>query len=352
MISTPFVAVPPRDYGGTELVIHELVEGLVAAGHDVTLFATGDSLTSAELRAFYPEAKWPPEPFIDLNHISWAMHQAAAEPFDVVHVHAACALAIARMTPDLPVVYTLHHARDPRLSAFYEHFPEVQFVAISADQRRRAPEIAHCRVIHHGLDGSRYGATDRPDDYVCFVGRFAREKGLHNAIDAAAAAGVPIRVAGSVHPPDRPYAESCLTERLAAPGVTLLGPVGMTAKTGLLREARALLAPIEWDEPFGLIMVEAMLSGCPVVAFPRGSVPELVEPGITGFVVDSIDAMADAIAPGGAVDRIDRLRCRARAVRRFSRARLVEEYERCYAQVAAGSDRTPNRPGRRPSTAA
>ncbi|HET7600280.1 MAG TPA: glycosyltransferase family 4 protein [Gemmatimonadales bacterium] len=344
VLSTPFISTPPRDYGGTELVLSELTEGLVARGHDVTLFATGDSQTSAELRACYATAQWPPDPFTDLDHVSWALRQASQGGYDIVHVNSAAALAMARLCPGLRVVYTIHHPHEPRLSAFYGKMKQVQYVAISADQRSREPELTRCRVIHHGLDPLRYSWTERAEDYVCFVGRLAPEKGAHTAIDAARAAGVRIRVAGRVHPPDRPYGQQHLTTRLAEPHVEYLGAVGPAAKAPLLRGARALLAPITWDEPFGLILAEAMLSGCPVVAFPRGSVPELVEPGVTGFVVESVEEMAAVIAPGGPVDRINRRQCRARAVQRFSRSRLVADHERLYADVleqAARAGRAP-----------
>jgi glycosyltransferase involved in cell wall biosynthesis len=339
MISTPFVPTPPRDYGGTELVVAELTEGLLARGHDVTLFATGDSHTSGELRFFHSQAQWPPDPFIDLNHVSWALRQVVLdESYEVVHLHSACGIAMARLRPDLRVVYTMHHAHEPRLSTYYAHLQEVQYVAISADQRSREPELGLCPVIHHGLDPARCDWTEHAQNYVCFVGRFAREKGAHVAIDVAAAAGVPIRVAGRIHPPDRPYAAEELGHRLAQPHVRYLGAVGRAAKTPLLCHARALLAPIAWDEPFGMILIEAMLSGCPVVAFPRGSIPELITPGVTGFIVQSAEEMAAAIAPSGPVDQIDRRECRHVAAARFSRDRMVSDYERLYAEVVATPD--------------
>jgi glycosyltransferase involved in cell wall biosynthesis len=347
MISTPFVSVPPRDYGGTELVVHELVEGLLDRGHDVTLFATGGSTTRAELRTLYDAPEWPPEPHVELDHVSWAMRQVAEGDYDVVHAHSSSALALGRLAPGIPMVYTLHHARVEALSRYYCRFPEVEFVGISEDQCRRETG-AECVVIHHGLDPSRYSWTERPERYVCFVGRFAREKGPHTAIKAAMQAGVPIRVAGSVHPPDRPYAEAELLPLLQEPSVTHLGPVGAERKESLLRGARALLAPIDWDEPFGLILIEAMLSGCPVVAFGRGSAPELVEQGITGFIAASRSEMTDLIRPGGPVDTLDRALIRDRAVQRFHRSRMVAEYERVY-HTAAGRGR---RAGRRPITAA
>ena len=348
MISTAFVPVPPRGYGGTELVVHELVEGLLDRGHDVTLFATGDSRTRGRLRALYPEPQWPPDPLTDLNHVSWAMQRVAAGAYDVVHSHSAAALAVARLAPRTPLVYTLHHVHEPSLSDYYRHFPRVEYVAISRDQCDRETGVRQCAMIHHGLDPAPYHWTERPEPYVCFVGRFAREKGPHTAIDVAARAGVPIRIAGEVHPPDHAFFRAEVERRLGEPHVSYLGPIGMDDKAPLLCHARALLAPIDWHEPFGLILIEAMLSGCPVVTFGRGSVPELIEHGVTGFIAGSVEEMSQLIRPGGPVDRLDRRRIRARAVRRFGRDRMVAEYEEVYHAAALRT-----RPPRgRPITAA
>lgn len=348
MISTPFLPVPPRDYGGTELVVHELVEGLLDRGHLVTLFATGDSRTRATLQARFEEAVWPPEPYAEVDHVSWALRQAAQGDFDLVHAHSPTALAVARLTPGLPMVYTIHHAQEPALSRYYAHFPEVDFVAISGDQCRRETGPDWCTVIHHGLDARRYEWRDRAGDYLCFVGRLAPEKGPLTAIEVATRAGVPLRLAGSIHPCDQAYVDTKVRPRLSDRGVTWLGRVGMDRKVPLLRDARALLAPIEWNEPFGLILIEAMLSGCPVVAFGRGSVPELVQPGVTGFVAASQDEMVELVRPGGPVDALDRRRIREVAVRRFDRARMVTDYERVYQAALLRS----RRPGLRSSTAA
>jgi glycosyltransferase involved in cell wall biosynthesis len=347
MISTPFVAVPPRDYGGTELVVHELVEGLLERGHEVTLFATGDSDTRASLRALYDAPQWPPEPYADLDHVSWALSQVAEGDFDIVHAHSPCALALGRLVPSARLVYTLHHAREEPLSRYYRRFPEVEFVAISRDQSRRETGVSSSAVIHHGLDPSRYHLSE-PESYVCFVGRFASEKGPHTAIEASLRAGVPIRLAGDVDPTDREFAEAGVLPLLQEPSVTYLGLVGTGQKATLLAGARALLAPIEWDEPFGLILIEAMMSGCPVVAFPRGSAPELIEEGVTGFIASSVEHLADLIRPGGAVDELDRTLTRAHAIQRFHRHRMVADYERLYQAAPARTRRA----GKHPITAA
>lgn len=336
MISTPFVSVPPADYGGTELVVHELAEGLRLRGHDVTIFATGDSSPRARLRALYRVAQWPPEILADINHVSWALERIAAEgTYDLVHAHSAVALACGRFVPQLPLVYTLHHTRQEDLSAFYRFFPTATYVAISERQRRREIPLRYVDVIHHGLDPARYQQRPHAGNFVAFLGRLAQEKGPHSAIDAAAAAGVPIVVAGGVHPPDEAWARRELTERLRQSHVTYLGPIGDAVKIPLLRDARALLAPIDWEEPFGLVFIEAMLSGCPVVAFARGSVPELVEEGVTGFVAASLDEIAALVRPGGKVDAFDRQACRLRAIERFGRDRMVLQHERLYQRVLA-----------------
>ncbi|HET8654931.1 MAG TPA: glycosyltransferase family 4 protein [Longimicrobiaceae bacterium] len=334
MISTPFLSVPPRNYGGTELIVHELVEGLVERGHRVTLFATGDSRTSAELRFLYPEAQWPPNLMPDLNHVSWAIQSVRDEDFDLVHVHSADALAFARLLPEIPMVYTLHHVRDEDLSAFYPYFQEPHYVAISRAQAEREVPLTHLNVIHHGLDPSRFewraGAVE---PYVVFLGRFTEVKGPHTAMEVAARAGLPIRVAGEVHAVDQEFAEREVLPRFEQPHVSYVGCVGMEEKVPLLRDARALLVPITWEEPFGLVMIEAMLSGCPVIAFPRGSVPELVEDGVTGYVVESEEEMVRTIRPGGPLDVFDRQRCRERAVERFGRDRMVEDHLALYRRI-------------------
>jgi glycosyltransferase involved in cell wall biosynthesis len=335
LISTPFLAVPPRSYGGTELIVHELAEGLVQRGHDVELFATGDSETSADLRFLYPVAQWPPETLTDLNHASWAMQQIVeGGSFDIIHAHSAVALACTRFAPNVPMAYTIHHVRDEQLSRFYRFYADPQYIAISQDQCRREVPLPHITVIHHGLDPAKYQFTaNSTSDYVCFIGRFAEIKGPHTAIDAARAAGVPIHVAGEAHLPDQRWAEAELEPRLRQEHVRWLGPIGQPAKTSLLAQARALLSPVAWNEPFGLILIEAMLSGCPVVAFPRGSIPELVENGVTGFIATSFDEMVELIRPGGAVDSIDRVRCRRRAVERFSADRMVNEHVALYERI-------------------
>ena len=339
LISTPFVSVPPKDYGGTELIVHELAEGLVARGHDVTLFATGDSRTSARLEFLFPEPRWPPDPLTEINQMSWALARVARDRFDVVHCHAASALPLGRLMTRPPFIYTLHHVRVDSLSEFYRYFPWVWFVAISERQRELETPLPRITTIHHGLDPGRYRPSTAPGDHVCFIGRLSQVKGPDVAIDVAEAAGVEIHVAGRVHRDDEDptFADREMLPRLERPHVRYLGGVGMEAKVELLSSARALLMPLAWEEPFGLVMIEAMLTGCPVVAFPRGSAPELVEQGITGFLVDDAAEMAEVIRTR--LGDFDRERCRNRAIERFSRDRMVDAYEAYYRRALGASPR-------------
>src|SRR5690606_13231771 len=350
LVSTPFVAVPPRDYGGTELVVYELAEGLVAAGHDVVLFETGDSRTTARLEWLLPHAFWPPESLAALNHSSWAMARVVQDGFDVVHVHSAEALALARLAPDIPMVYTIHHERDALCSAYYPFFPDVYYVTISERQRQLEVPLPHVRTIHHGLDASRYAGPTRAGDYVCFIGRLSRPKGPHVAIDVAERAHVPIVVGGAIHAEDEPrgFAEREVLPRLGRPHVRYLGKVGMEQKSEVLRGARALLMPLAWEEPFGLVMIEAMLCGCPVVAFPRGSAPELIEEGVTGFLVPDADAMVETIR--SRLDGFDREACRRRAAERFGRDRMVADHVAWYREARRRP--APSRSGERLGAAA
>ncbi len=335
MISTPFVSVPPRRYGGTELIVAELVTGLAAAGHDVTLFATGDSRPppGVALHARFAKAHWPPDPHVELDHAEFAVEQIAATPrrFDVVHAHVPSVLTFAAML-HAPLVYTVHHdAGDDyaRLQSVYRRC-RAQFVAISERQRALMPELAGARVVYHGLDPARYRLGRGDGGYCLFLGRLSRAKGPHVAIDVARAAGIRIRLGGVPHWQDHDYHATELAPRLRAKGVVAVGEVGGSAKRDLLAGARALLFPIAWDEPFGLVMIEAMLSGTPVLAFDRGSVREVVDEGVTGFVCR--DA-ADMAARLRTLDGFDRVACRRRALQRWTTARMVRDHLALYEQL-------------------
>ena len=327
VVSTPFVPVPPRGYGGTELVIAALVGAVRRLGHDVVVFATGDS-SIAGCRARFRRAVWPPDPYAELLHCRAAAEEIAREPFDVVHGHAPALLAFAGEL-GAPLIHTIHHAADDALARYYAAAPPAYRVAISARQAALARPAPHA-VVHHGLDPGLYPGCGPGGDLAVVLGRICWAKGTDLAIAAALRAGLPVLVAGARHDDraePRGWAEDVLAPALRAPGVRWRRRVGVAGKRRLFASARALVAPLRWEEPFGLALVEALLAGCPVVATPRGAVPELVEPGVDGFLVDGGEETADALR---AAAGLDRAAIQARARRRFSAARMAAEYVAIY----------------------
>lgn len=332
LVSTPYLAVPPLKYGGTELFIHSLCEGLIEKEVDVTLFATGDSRACARLRYYHKAGFWPPEPMIELQHLGWALYQISQQDFDIVHVHAPAALSYQNFLGDTPMVYTLHHGYDAALERYYHFFPEVNFCCISHRQKALQFGDTNYPVIHHGLMPSDYTPGFRAGDYVLYMGRICREKGTHMAIDAARLAGFKIIVAGEPHAHDGSYFKTEVKPRLELPGVEYVGGVGGEEKGELLRHAYALLFPIEWEEPFGLVMLEAMLSGTPVISFRRGSTLEVIDEGVTGYLVPpgDVHAMGNAIKK---TRQLDRRNCRERAEIRFCHRRMTKEYLQVYQDI-------------------
>jgi glycosyltransferase involved in cell wall biosynthesis len=330
LVSTPFVPVPPRGYGGTELVVAELALALRERGIEVVVYATGDSrLHGTEVRSYFPEARWPPDPNVDATHAAWCLRDIARDPqgFDLVHLHSVAAVELSRLCP-YPMLSTLHHDRDPDLSRMYAANPHVRLVAISASQAYREPAPVTA-VVHHGLSADRFPFLPE-QGYLLYLGRYSREKGPHLAIDVAARAELPLLMAGEPHEHD--YFEQELAPKMHKHGVIDLGAVGGPRKATLLAHARALLFPIQWDEPFGLVMIEAQLSGVPVLALRRGSVPEVIEDGITGLVADD----PSELIPGARIsDKLfDRARIRELARRRWSADRMAGDYLRLYQDAA------------------
>jgi glycosyltransferase involved in cell wall biosynthesis len=327
LVSTPFVSVPPRGYGGTELVVAELAKALTARGVEVVVYATGDSdLPGIEVRSYFPAAQWPPDRDIERVHATWSLRDAARDPrgFDVIHVHSPCAVEMARLA-NCPVICTLHHDFDAELTDLYRRVPQVKLVAISRSQARREPAPISA-VVHHGLDPSRFQPMPE-QGYLLFLGRYDRVKGVTQAIEVAVRAGVPLLMAGAPH--ELEYFEQEVKPLIARHGVFEVGPVGGARKSALIARARALLFPIEWEEPFGLVMIEAMLSGVPVLGTSRGAVPEVVDDGITGVICD--DA-TELVAAARIADKLfNRERIRQEAVQRWSAARMADEYLRLYS---------------------
>jgi glycosyltransferase involved in cell wall biosynthesis len=330
LIAPPFIPVPPVRYGGTELFIGQLAKGLKARGVDVVVYSNGEATVPVERRWLYPQSQWPIQGEVydnlkDQNHTSWAVHDAAAE-CDVIHVNNVPGLMFSRFLPQ-PFVYTMHHPHLDVLSAFFAYFPEIEYVTIS-DFQRHQEKMPRIRTIHHGLDFARYRCCEQKRDYLAFIGRIAPVKGPHLAIEIAKRAGMPLKLAGEVQPLFREYFEREIKPHLDGKNVEFIGEVDLAAKNDFLGHARALLFPIQWDEPFGLVMIEAMACGAPVLALSRGSVPEIVQ-GPSGAVCGSIDEMVELVRD---LDP-DPAAVRAYAEERFSIERMAAEYHALYEEL-------------------
>lgn len=339
MVSPPWIPVPPPGYGGIEWVVHLLVEELVRGGHDVTLFATGDSSTSAELRFVHeralPHLMHATQP--DAMHVGAAYREiarraATGDPFDVVHDHTAwLGAAFAPLLP-VPVVHTIHGAFHPENRAFYGLFRDhAAFVTVSDYQQKDFPGLPYAGAVHNAVDVASYPYRTKKDDFVLCLGRVHRSKGQAIAVRVAKAAGIPIVLAGKIDPGDaQAYFDEEVLPTIDGESVRFLGEVADASKRELLAGARALLFPIQWAEPFGIVMIEAMAAGTPVIAMRNGAVPEVVADGETGFVCDDEKEMIAALER---TDEISPERCRLECERRFSPARMAEAYLEIYQRV-------------------
>ncbi|MFT3766949.1 MAG: glycosyltransferase family 4 protein [Minicystis sp.] len=332
ILSTPFIRVPPAGYGGTELFCYELAEELHARGHDVTLFTTGDSTTTCRKRWLYAHPEWPPTSSDEVSHAAFCLAEVARGGFDVVHVNSPLSVPFSRFVA-VPFVCTLHHHREPQMSRLYAAHPRVSYVGISRRQLELETPLPDATVIHHGLSPERYPESERHDGYLLHLGRYAQEKGTHMALDVARASGLPIVLAGRTHPQDTKYFAEHVAPRLNAPGVSEVGEADHPKKLALLRGARAVVCPLQWEEPFGLIAIEAMLCGTPVLGFARGAYPEIVEEGVTGFLAPPSDLAALARL-AAQLDGFDRRACARRARERFTTAIMTDAYEALYKRVA------------------
>ena len=329
-------SVPPALYGGTERVVSFLADELVRQGHDVTLFASGDSRTDATLVPACPSALRLNERCRDpiAPHV-YMLEQVAqqADAYDVIHFHTAhLHFPMVRRLPDVAHVTTIHGRLDlDELKPLYEEFADVPLVSISDAQRRPIPDAGWIGTVHHGLPSDLLAFHEGPGRYLAFLGRVSPEKRVDRAIAIATACGIPLRIAAKVDPADKDYFEHRIRPLLDNPLVEFIGEIGEGDKNAFLGGATALLFPIDWPEPFGLVMIEALACGLPVVAFAGGSVCEVVDDGVTGFVVNSVDQAIRAVERIG---RIDRRACRAAFERRFTVRRMASQYVRIYRHVA------------------
>jgi glycosyltransferase involved in cell wall biosynthesis len=328
-------AVPPKRYGGTERVISYLTEELVRQGHEVTLFASGDSQTSARLVSCCPQALRLDESVNDpVPHTLMMLDRvrACADQFDILHFHTE--LEHFPLFQDIAerTVTTLHGRLDANeLSPFYTRFSDFPLVSISDDQRRPMPRVNWVGTVYHGLPLELLPFSPSAEGgYLAFLGRIAPEKRPDRAIEIAKRSGVPLRIAAKIGDQDRPYFEEHIRPLFNDPLVEFMDEIGESAKAAFLGQARALLFPIDWPEPFGLVMIEAMACGTPVIAYPEGSVPEIIEDG-TGFVVNNTDEAVHAVAR---LDELDRAAIRNRFEERFSARRMAHDYVEIYRRLA------------------
>lgn len=335
-----FESVPPKYYGGTERVVSYLTEELVRQGHDVTLFASGDSVTQARLVATTRRALRLDKHCADQLAPQMLMLERvvrAASSFDVIHFHVDYLHFPYSRRHTTAHLTTLHGRLDlPELVPLYREFRDMPVVSISAAQRDPLPFAHWMGTVYHGLPQHLYRFRAEPGDYLAFIGRVAPEKRVDRAIAIAKRVGLPLKIAAKVDAVDREYFESVIEPLLDDPLVEYIGEIGEGEKQELLGEARVLLFPIDWPEPFGLVMIEAMACGTPVIALRRGSVPEIVEHGRTGFVVGDLD---EAVAAAERIDELSRQRCREVFEERFTAARMAHDYLELYAWLLEAGGR-------------
>ncbi|MBI4492484.1 MAG: glycosyltransferase family 4 protein [Chloroflexi bacterium] len=335
-IASPlFESIPPQRYGGTERVVSSLTEELVRRGHEVSLFASGDSRTGARLVAITREALWPRHE--ELDH--WPFHLLElgslferAHDFDLVHTHLEYfPLPFIRLART-PCVLTMHGRLDlleyQRLFAAY---PDANLVSISNNQRRPLPYSNWVATVYNGIELEDFTFRSDPADYLAFLGRMWPEKGVEDAIEIARQAGMPLRIAARINHHEQEYFRQRIQPRLDPPAVEYVGELDQRQKNVFLGHAYALLFPIRWPEPFGLVMVEAMACGTPVIARRAGAAPEVIVDGATGLLCDSVEEMALAC---GRIQELDRAACRRRVAERFSVQTMVDGYERVYRSLA------------------
>ena len=339
MLAPLWERVPPEKYGGTELVVYNLTEELVRRGHEVTLFASGDSITSAKLRSIRLRALRPhPD---QLNPGCYSMLHAAecfrhADRFDLIHNHAGWnAIPMAALV-STPTVTTLHDRVNGEGAMVFRHYEEHPCISISNSYRECAPWLNYVATVHNGIMVERFPFRDRPDadPYLAFLGRFSPEKATHLAIAAARRAGWRLKIGAKLpdNPRDEQYYKEVIMPQIDGDQIQYLGELNHDQKVELLSGAHALMFPIQWDEPFGLVMIEALACGTPVIACCRGSVQEVIEPGVAGLVCEEVEELPGAIARIGEVDRAG---CRAYVEQHFSVGAMTDAYLVAYDQVLA-----------------
>jgi glycosyltransferase involved in cell wall biosynthesis len=335
-IAPLYESVPPKLYGGTERIVAYLAEELLRRGHEVTLYAAGDSTVNVPLAAGFPQSLR----LAGLDHFGPAFHLPMlsdvydhASHFDIIHSHVDClSFPLARLV-QVPTVSTMHGRLDlNELLPIYRSYSDLPMVSISNDQRRPLAELNWIRTVYHGLPRNLLKFSPQSGNYLAFLGRMSPEKRPDLAIEIARRSGVPLKIAAKVDRVDREYFESVIKPLLSSPGIEFIGEIDETQKEQFLGEALALLFPVDWPEPFGLVMIEALACGTPVIATPCGSVPEVLRHGVTGFIGSSVDELVASVHKIG---EIPRQKCRAEFEKRFTVEVMAANYEDVYHQLAS-----------------
>jgi glycosyltransferase involved in cell wall biosynthesis len=346
-----FESVPPKYYGGTERVVSYLTEELVRLGHEVTLFASGDSVTAARLVATTYRSLRLDEKCIDqlahqVRQLERVFQEVEDDRYDLVHFHVDYLHFPLSRRARIRRVTTLHGRLDiPDLIPLYKEYRDEPVISISDSQREPLAWANWVGTVHHGLPPDLLGFREKPGDYLAFIGRFSPEKGPERAIEIARQAAVPLKLAAKVEKSDQEYFDAIVKPLLQPPLIEWIGEIGEKDKADFLGGARGLLFPIDWPEPFGLVMIEAMACGTPIVAFPRGAVSEVMEEGVTGFVVDGVDAAVEAV---GKLEGFDRRGCRRAFEERFTAERMTRDYLEIYERLPERAPEKSEAPRRRP----
>jgi glycosyltransferase involved in cell wall biosynthesis len=333
-------AVPPRLYGGTERVVHWLTEELVALGNDVTLFASGDSQTSAKLEATWPKALRLDGSVRDPNALHMVMlervrQKCDEEEFDFLHFHIDYYPFSLFARQPTPFVTTLHGRLDlPEHQPVFDTFSSIPVISISNAQRRPVPQAKWVGTIHHGLPETLLTPRPITPSYLAVLGRIAPEKGVDRAIKIAIRCGIPLKIAAKVDRADQEYYDEIIRPLMNHPLVEFIGEIGDHEKSDFLSGAIGLLVPIDWPEPFGLVMIEAMACGTPVIAYNRGSVPEIIDEGLTGFIVED---ETSAVAVVGRLAGLNRDAIRKQFEKRFTARRMALDYLTAYRNLTMGA---------------
>jgi glycosyltransferase involved in cell wall biosynthesis len=333
LIVPPFITVPPKRYGGTELFAGQLAMGLSNMGFDVAVYTNGESTIPVEKRWLYKDSLWPIDAEIhtelrDINHGAWAVEDAS-HSCDIIHLSNAPSLVHTRFVKNTPFVYTIHHPHEAGLSDFYTYYPDPWYVSIS-DFQAKQEKLPKVRTIHHGIDPAEYRSESGARTHFTFLGRLAPVKGTHSAIEVAKRTGIPLKIAGEVQPMFKDYFETQVKPHIDGKFIEYVGEADLAMKNELLSTSLGLLFPIEWNEPFGLVMIEAMACGAPVFALPGGSVAEVVKNGVSGQICKSVDEMVERAKQAASFDP---RKVRQYVIENFSLDKMVQNYADLYAEV-------------------